>query len=187
MRAVYRCQEPQHIARAIGNSLCMKRQDKETAARIGKNLSFLIERTGIKVMEVAERSRVGLRTVTYMKNGEGNPTVSNVEKVARVFGLTSWHMLSKTLEQDYDTQEWLDRIHTAFSMASSDGQDVIRKATEIAEKLPAPPRPLEAPRLAAIPPQEVLVRPSGYDTKKLPRRGVVKGAPVRRAYKRKPT
>lgn len=55
---------------------------------IADNLSGLMSRTpGLDtIKKVAARSHVGFGTVQRAKNGNGNPTISNLHDIARAFG-----------------------------------------------------------------------------------------------------
>lgn len=140
-RAFYCRQEAQQIAVAVRNDLRdMSNRDQETVERIGANLRFLFEHTNLEIQEISTRSDVGMRTIQAMKSGRGNPNVSNVDAVARAFrlGLTGWHLLSKSLRDDFQNREFLERISQVYGATTDKGQEVLIKAMEIAEGLKRP-------------------------------------------------
>lgn len=140
-RAFYCRQGPQQSAVALRNDLrCMSNRDQETVERIGANLRFLFDHTGLEIQEISARSDVGQRTIQAMKSGRGNPNVSNVDAVARAFrlGLTGWHLLSKSLRDDFQNREFLERISQVYGATTDKGQEVLIKAMEIAEGLKRP-------------------------------------------------
>jgi transcriptional regulator with XRE-family HTH domain len=131
----------------------MNAEQKETVERIAENLRFLFRRTGLEIQEISTRSGVGQRTINSMKAGVGNPTIANVDAVARAFrlGLTGWHLLSRSLEREFMNRDFLGRISQAYADTSKAGQDVLNKALDIAESLrPPEPPPEEQPAPPAI-------------------------------------
>lgn len=106
---------------------------RKTVENIARNLAFLLERTGLEATVVAQRAGIGVRTLTYMKSGRGNPTAENVDAVAKVFGVTGWHLLSPTLPRDYENLEWFERVGDVFDSSSPEMRDMLRKAMEAAE------------------------------------------------------
>lgn len=137
-RAFYCRQDPQQSAVALRNDLLgMSKHDQETVQRIGANLRFLFDHTDLEIQEISARSNVGMRTIQAMKSGKSNPNVSNVDAVARAFrlGLTGWHLLSKSLQDDFRNREFLERISQVYGATTNQGQEVLIKAMEIAEGL----------------------------------------------------
>lgn len=84
---------------------------------------------------LAERSGVSIRGIGYIRTGERSPSIESVDAIAQVFGLTGWHLLSPTLQNDIDNQEWLDRIRASFNIATPQGQELLKQAAKAAETL----------------------------------------------------
>jgi transcriptional regulator with XRE-family HTH domain len=62
--------------------------------RLAKNLKALIDLQDLTVYRVAEDAKVDPKTVYNMLKGSFDPRLSIVEKLANVFGLTTWQILA---------------------------------------------------------------------------------------------
>lgn len=74
---------------------------------IAANLSAWMERApGLDtIAKLAERSEVGFGTIRRMKNGNGNPTIQNLEEVANAFGRTAIDLISPPTKAQLEIEE----------------------------------------------------------------------------------
>jgi transcriptional regulator with XRE-family HTH domain len=104
--------------------------------RLAKNLKALIDLQDLTVYRVAEDAKVDPKTVYNMLKGSFDPRLSIVEKLANVFGLTTWQILAVDMEaKPPDSKQALELLER-YSTAKEDGRRAIMQVAEIASQKP---------------------------------------------------
>jgi plasmid maintenance system antidote protein VapI len=109
---------------------------ERTATVVGRNVVMLAKRHSLDIQAVALRAGIGIRTIHHITAGR-NTTIETADAVARVFGLTCWHLLNPELETDLENQEWVDRVRHVFGTAPAKGTDLVKDAIKAAETVTA--------------------------------------------------
>lgn len=100
--------------------------------RLAKNVKVLIEMQQLTVYQVAEIAKVDPKTVYNMLKGSFDPRLSIVEKLANVFGLTTWQILAADLESKPPDSKQVLTLLEHYSSAKEDGRKAIMQVAEIA-------------------------------------------------------
>jgi transcriptional regulator with XRE-family HTH domain len=102
--------------------------------RLARNLKALIDFQEVTVYGVAEDAKVDPKTVYNMLKGSFDPRLSIVEKLANVFGLTTWQLLAVDLESR--PPEWKQALTLLelYSQAQEGGRKAIMQVAEIASQ-----------------------------------------------------
>lgn len=101
---------------------------------LAKNLRALLDMTEMSAPRLAERAGVDRKTVYNQLNGRFDPRPEKVEQVAKVFGLTSWDLLSKNFKADKIANGRLQKLIELFQETDETGQDNILRIAEMAAK-----------------------------------------------------
>ncbi len=84
------------------------------------------------VAQVAERARVIPKQVYNVLNVSHDPRIKGLEKVANVFGLTTWQMLATDLTTKPAENKQILMLLELFSDASEAGRAAIMQVAEMA-------------------------------------------------------
>ena len=104
--------------------------------RLAKNLKALIEVQGLSVYRVAEIAKVDPKTVYNMLKGSFDPRLSIIEKLANVFGMTTWQILAHDMEGLRPDSKQVVELLELYSGAKEDGKRAIMQVAEIAAQKP---------------------------------------------------
>jgi transcriptional regulator with XRE-family HTH domain len=104
--------------------------------RLAKNLKALIDMQDLTVYRVAEDAKVDPKTVYNMLKGSFDPRLSIVEKLANVFGLTTWQILAVDMEAKPPDSKSALVLLEHYSTAKEDGRKAIMQVAEIASQKP---------------------------------------------------
>lgn len=100
--------------------------------RLAKNIRALMHMQGLGTGLIADRAKVDPKTVNNMVNARFDPRLSQVEKIANVFGLTAWQLLAADLEGKAPDSAAALRLLEHYSNAQDDGRKAIMQVAEIA-------------------------------------------------------
>ena len=100
--------------------------------RLAKNLKALIEMQGLSAYQVAEIAKVDPKTVYNTLKGTFDPRLTIVEKLANVFGLTTWQILAADLEAKPPESRQVLALLEHYSSAKEEGRKAIMQVAEIA-------------------------------------------------------
>lgn len=101
-------------------------------ARLAKNLKILIEMQDLSVYRVAEIAKVDPKTVYNLLKGSFDPRLSIIEKLANVFGLTTWQLLANDMEAKPPDSKQVLVLLEHYSTAKEEGRRAIMQVAEIA-------------------------------------------------------
>jgi transcriptional regulator with XRE-family HTH domain len=104
--------------------------------RLSKNFKALIDMQDLTVYRVAEVAKVDPKTVYNMLKGSFDPRLSIVEKLANVFGLTTWQILAVDFEAKPPDSKQTLALLEHYSTAKEDGRKAIMQVAEIASQKP---------------------------------------------------
>jgi transcriptional regulator with XRE-family HTH domain len=123
-----------HIPQPGWNHFRMGKVPTTPRQRLARNLKALIDFQEVTVYGVAEDAKVDPKTVYNMLKGSFDPRLSIVEKLANVFGLTTWQLLAVDLESR--PPEWKQALTLLelYSQAQEGGRKAIMQVAEIASQ-----------------------------------------------------
>ncbi len=101
--------------------------------RLAKNLRSLAQREGYSGHEIARRTgnKIDPKTVNNMLRAAYDPRLTQVEKVANVFGMTAWQLLAYDLAERPPDSKKVVRLLENYSSAPDDGREAIVQVAEI--------------------------------------------------------
>lgn len=67
---------------------------------LAHNVRLLMDKAGFDQADLAKRAGVSQKTISNLVNARTAPTLDNVERVARAFGLTAWHLIMPNLPDE---------------------------------------------------------------------------------------
>lgn len=99
---------------------------------LAKNLKALMDHHGYTQTKLAEKSGVSQRNISNVLNAdcESSPTLETIDKLARAFHLTSWHLLLPGLQIDLLTNSRLEKVVENFTNATHEGRDMISRVSD---------------------------------------------------------
>lgn len=100
--------------------------------RLAKNLKALMRMQALGTGLVADRSGIDPKSVNNMLNARFDPRLSQVEKVANVFGMAAWQLLAFDLEGKAPDSSQTLRLLEHYTSAQDDGRKAIMQVAEIA-------------------------------------------------------
>ncbi len=95
---------------------------RETLAR---NLSYLMDKHGLSCAALAKKSGVSAKTVNNMQQTRFNVTLDSVDAVARVFGLTAWHLIMPNLPSDMLESKTMEQHVAKFCQLPKASRDQV--------------------------------------------------------------
>lgn len=101
---------------------------------LATNLKALIECHGLTAPDVAKRAGVDRKTINNQLNARYDPRPEQVDKVAAVFGLSGWQLLSPTLDAARNGDGKVETLLEYFSGADDKGREDILRIAEIAAR-----------------------------------------------------
>jgi transcriptional regulator with XRE-family HTH domain len=118
----------------MGKALRMGKPPIPPRKRLAENLKALMEVQGLSSPQVAEAAKIGRKTMNNFLNGRFDPRLGVVEKVANVFGLTTWQLLAADLAAKPPDSKQVLRLLEHYSSAPEDGRQTIMQVAEIAAR-----------------------------------------------------
>jgi transcriptional regulator with XRE-family HTH domain len=125
-----------HVPQARWNNFLMGKAPTSPRQRLSKNFKALIDMQDLTVYRVAEVAKVDPKTVYNMLKGSFDPRLSIVEKLANVFGLTTWQILAVDFEAKPPDSKQTLALLEHYSTAKEDGRKAIMQVAEIASQKP---------------------------------------------------
>lgn len=93
--------------------------------RIAKNLKHLLAEADQSPVEVADAAKVDRKTINNLVNARFDPRMTQVEKVAKAFGIHAWQLLATDLAStELDSKDVL-RLLDLYARASPEGRAAI--------------------------------------------------------------
>jgi phage repressor protein C with HTH and peptisase S24 domain len=66
---------------------------------LGKNVTYLMRKTGIDSQNLSKATGVGIATINNLKKGSGNPTISTLSSIAEFFNVTPGEIMDTDLSK----------------------------------------------------------------------------------------
>lgn len=101
------------------------------------NLSRLMERAGHSERDLAKEAKVSQKAVNNILNQRSVAKIDTVEKVASVYGVTSWQLIMPSLDIDMLVSGKLNALFTAFISTNPEGREYISQVADRESKLRA--------------------------------------------------
>ena len=101
---------------------------------LAKNLKALLAAHDLKAPDVAKRAGVDRKTINNQLNARYDPRPEQVDKVAAVFGLNGWQLLSPTLDAARNGDGKVEELLEYFSGADDQGRADILRIAEMAAR-----------------------------------------------------
>ena len=79
---------------------------------------------------LAKQSGVSAKTINNMTNTRFNVTLDSVDAVARVFGLTAWHLIMPNLPNDLIESKSLETLLAKYAMLPAEGRDQVDRTAD---------------------------------------------------------
>lgn len=72
---------------------------------LARNLKYLMDKHGHKTADLAAKlkGKVGKTTIHYILTKQKIAKIDTADHIARVYGLSGWHLISPTLIQDLES------------------------------------------------------------------------------------
>jgi|GEM_PF-3007830 len=112
----------------------MKNPRKKPAKLVADNIKVLIESNQTTAPRVAEKAGIDRKTLNNMLNGRFEPTLTNVDAVAAVFGLESWQLLRHDLQNSLVQANVIEKLIDDFYDATDEDRQKILGVAEMAAK-----------------------------------------------------
>ena len=106
---------------------------RETLAR---NLRHLKQMREWSDATIAKKAGISAKAVNNMINARHSPNIDDVDAVARVFGLTGWHLIMPNLPDDLINSPNVGSLFTSYASADPEGRKVIDMIAEREGKKP---------------------------------------------------
>jgi transcriptional regulator with XRE-family HTH domain len=100
---------------------------------LAKNLTALMKMQDLSSVQVGKLAGVDAKTVNNLSHGRFDARLSMVEKIANVFGMTTWQILATDLEVRKLDSIQVTRLLERFSNASENGRAAIMQVAQIAQ------------------------------------------------------
>lgn len=99
---------------------------------LARNIKFLMAKHGHSVPELAAKlkGRVSRSTLHYILNCEKIARIDTAEQIANVYGLSGWHLISPTLQEDLENSPTLSALVSNYMTASEEGKHHIEQVAE---------------------------------------------------------
>jgi transcriptional regulator with XRE-family HTH domain len=122
----------QHVTQGGCNHFQMAKTPKTPAHRYAENLRILLKLHEMTVADVALAAGVVPKQVYNFLNVSHDPRIKGLEKVANVFGLTTWQMLAIDMTTSPAENRRVLALLERFSAADEGGQAAILQVAEMA-------------------------------------------------------
>ena len=105
---------------------------------LARNLKYIKELRKLSDAEVRELAgknergnyKVSAKTVNNMYNARTDVQLSNIDAVASVFDITSWHILMPDLIREYESLSDFEQLYNHWSISSKEGRKHILMVAE---------------------------------------------------------
>jgi transcriptional regulator with XRE-family HTH domain len=101
--------------------------------RLAKNLTALMKMQDLSSVQVGKLAGVDAKTVNNLSHGRFDARLSMVEKIANVFGMTTWQLLATDMEVRKLDSVQVTRLLERYSNASENGRAAIMQVAQIAQ------------------------------------------------------
>jgi transcriptional regulator with XRE-family HTH domain len=122
----------EHIPQGKCSHLDVAKLVPNPRTRLAKNLAVLIETQGLSAPQVAEAAKVDRKSINNLLNSRFDPRLTLIEKVANVFGLTTWQLLAHDFELNRPDNRQVLTLLEHYSTAKDEGRRAIMQVAEIA-------------------------------------------------------
>lgn len=92
---------------------------------LSRNLRLLQERSGLSNKEIARRAKVADGTIGGILRCSHMPGIDKVAKIARAFGLNTYHLLMPDFDPDLLQSGKFDKFYSTYLKADDTGRRVL--------------------------------------------------------------
>lgn len=100
--------------------------------RLAQNLRALLDMQQLSAPKVAALAKVDPKTMNNLLHGRFDPRLSLVEKVANVFGMSTWQLLATDLQKKHVDSVQVVRLLEHYNNAPDAGRAAIMQVAQIA-------------------------------------------------------
>lgn len=98
--------------------------------QLQKHVRALMKAEGWSQADLARRAKVSPKTISNMVNAKHSSQIGNIAKVASVWNLAAWQLLSPANPDDLRAGKPLDKLLQNYVSASERGQEAIDRVAE---------------------------------------------------------
>jgi transcriptional regulator with XRE-family HTH domain len=110
----------------------MRKPRVDPRQRLSRNLAALMEMQKLSAPLIAARAKVDRKTINNLVRGRFDPRLTVVEKIANVFGMTTWQLLATDLVVRKLDSAQVVRLLEDYSNAKDSGREAIMNVAQIA-------------------------------------------------------
>lgn len=103
---------------------------RKAADLLASNLRMLMKKNKLSRSALAKRCGVSPRHLAYILASEKSATIDVLERIARVFGLECWQLISRDLTDSQSVNSQVSKVIHEYVQATEDGRELILKIAE---------------------------------------------------------
>lgn len=115
---------------ASGSVFLMMKKRPHTTETLARKLNYLMDKHGYSERDMEQKSGVSAKTVNNMRNAKHKPAVENVDKVAAVFGLPGWLLITPDIPDEIMDSQGLKNTLKNYAAADASGREAIERIAE---------------------------------------------------------
>lgn len=99
---------------------------------LARNIRFLMDKNGHNAAYLAKKlsGKVSRSALHYILNKEKIARIDTVDDIARVYGLSGWHLISPTLPEDLENSPTLSKLLQDYKAATAEGRSHIEQVAD---------------------------------------------------------
>ena len=101
---------------------------------LARNLKLLIEVSGYTDALVAERAGVSPKTIGNIKSRRHKTSLDTLDAIAKVFGLTYWHLIMPNLDRDMLKSPAISKLMDTYIHLNSTGRANVERVADMEAK-----------------------------------------------------
>lgn len=101
---------------------------------LAKNLKMLIEVSGYTDALVAERAKVSPKTISNIKSSRHKTSLDTLDAIAKVFGLTCWHLIMPNLDRDMLKSPAISKLMDTYIHLNATGRANVDRVADMESK-----------------------------------------------------
>lgn len=109
----------------------MADKNEKASDTLARNLGALMKSSGKSEHVLAKESGVSQKTINNILNRRSAPTIDTADKLARPFGLRSWHLMLPIDSAEILNTRSFETLLTHYVSSTADGREYI---TRVADK-----------------------------------------------------
>ena len=110
----------------------MAKQRVPPRTRLARNLRAMLNLQGLSPITVADHAKIDRKSMNNLLNARFDPRLSLVEKVANVFGMTTWQLLATDMEVRPPATTQVVELLEHYTKADDDGRKAVMQIAQMA-------------------------------------------------------